>query len=270
MSRSVRRTLAPCMLIAAAAMMLSGCSAASKVTQAQQSVNQAQSTEAASEIGLLVFAGGTPNTAPASLVAGGASTAEAIPSTLPQAAASDTTITNGSVTWTLAIQWYDAQNQAQPIYDPQTTVRMHTDSHGAGTATSADASGTLGTAGSYDVLGVDAAATALTTNGTQQDTLHYTVQGQSGSVSVVSLCTGALSNVVESKPVSQHYPSSGSGTWNLDVTRHFSTGGGALDEHYTPVVTVTFNGTHLVPLVVNNTWHFILDLDTGHVTPVAA
>ena len=270
MFRSVRRALAPCILIAATAVVISGCSAASKVTQAQTGMNQAQSTEAATQVGLIVFAGGTPNAAPSSLVAGGASSFAAVPSTRPQAAAAETTITNGNVTWTLAIQWFDAADQQQGIYDPQTTVRMHTDSHGTGTATSTDGSATLGTAGAYDVLGVDAQATALTTNGTQSDTLHYTVQGQSGSVSVVSLCTGGLSNVVESKPVAQNYPSSGSGNWNLDVTRHFEAGGGSLDEHYSAVVTAVFNGTHLVPLVVNNTWHFILDLDTGHVTPIAA
>lgn len=269
MFRSFRRALAPCILIAAAA-VTSGCGAASKVTQAQTSLDQAQSMEAAVQVGLLVFAGSTPNPAPSSLVAGGASAFAAVPSTRPQAAAAETTITDGNVTWTLAIQWYDAQGQVQPNYDPQATVRMHTDSHGTGTVTSTDGTATLGTAGAFDILGVNEQATALTTNGTQTDTLHWTLQGPSGSISVVSLCAGALMDVVESKPVVQNYPSSGSGRWNLDVTRHFETGGGSLDQHYTAVVTVTFNGTHLVPLVVNDTWRYTLDLDTGQVTPAAA
>jgi hypothetical protein len=269
-SRSVRRTLAPLTLTAAAALLLSGCGAASKVTQAQASINQAQSTEAASQVGLIVFAGGTPNAAPSSLVAGRASTMAAVPSTRPQAVAAETTITNGNVTWTLAIEWFDSADQQQANYDPQTTVHMHTNSHGAGTVTNANATATLGTAGAYDILGVDAQATALTTNGSQADTLHYTVQGQNGSIAVVSLCVGTLSNVIESKPVASHYPASGSGNWNLDVARHLETGAGSLDEHYTAVVTAAFNGTHLVPLVVNGAWHFILDLDTGQVTPTAA
>jgi subtilisin-like proprotein convertase family protein len=267
--RSVLRALAPCILVATT-VVLSGCSAATKVTQPQSNLNQAQSTEAAAQVGLLIFAGGTPNAAPASFVAGDASILAAVPSTRPQAAAAETTITNGDITWTLAIEWFDAADQQQANYDPQTTVRMHTDSQGAGTVTSTDGSATLGTAGSYDVLGVDAQATALTTDGTQSDTLHYTLQGPNGSVSVVSLCTGVLANVVESKPVADHYPSTGSGNWNLDVTRHFEAGGGSLDQHYSAVVTATFNGSHLVPLVVNGTWHFILDLDTGQVTPAAA
>ena len=45
-------------------------------------------------------------------------------------------------------------------------------------------------------------------------------------------------------------------------------GGGSISEHFTAHVVVTFNGTHLVPLVVNGTHHFLLDLDTGLVTQV--
>src|SRR5205814_3587960 len=119
------------------------------------------------QVRMLGFAGSTPNAAPSSLVAGGASAFAAVPSTRPQAAAAETTITNGNVTWTLAIGWFNAADQPQASYDPQSTVRMHTDSHGAGTVTSADGSATLGTAGAYDVLGVDAQASALTTDGTQ-------------------------------------------------------------------------------------------------------
>jgi hypothetical protein len=33
---------------------------------------------------------------------------------------------------------------------------------------------------------------------------------------------------------------------------------------------VTFNGTNLVPLVVNGTYHYLLDLDTGQVVAVGA
>src|SRR5262249_27338731 len=160
------------------------------------------------------------------LVAGRAPLFAGHPDTRPQAAAAETTITNGNVTWTLAIQWFDAANQVQSVYDPQTTVRMHTDSRGTGAVTTSNGSATIGSAGSYDIRGVDAAATELTTNGSQADTLDYTLQGPSGSVSVVALCAGALSNVVESKPVADHYPSGGAGTWVIDVTRHYEAGAG--------------------------------------------
>jgi len=264
-SRSVRRALAPCILIVVVAWVMSGCSAATKATQPQSNLNSTESNEAAGQVGVLLYAGGTPNAAPSSLVAGNASPFSARPDTRPQAVAAETTITNGNVTWTLAIQWFDGAGQVQAIYNPQTTVRMHTDSRGTGSVTTSDGSATLGAAGSFDTRGVEAAQTELTTNGTQADTLGYTLQGPNGSISVLGLCAGVLTNVVETKPVADHYPSSGTGTWAIDVTRHLSAGGGSLVEHYTATVVVTFNGTHLVPLVVNDTWHYTLDLDTGHV-----
>ena len=70
--------------------------------------------------------------------------------------------------------------------------------------------------------------------------------------------------------MSQNHPASGTGTWDLDVTRQVSSGGGSISEHFVAHVVVTFNGTHLVPLVVNGTYHFMLDLDTGQVTQVTA
>jgi hypothetical protein len=74
---------------------------------------------------------------------------------------------------------------------------------------------------------------------------------------------------VEAKPIAQNYPASGNGTWDLDVNRQIEgAGGGSISEHFTAHVVVTFNGTHLVPLVVNGTHHFLLDLDTGLVTQV--
>lgn len=265
MSRSVRRALAPCILIALVALVMSGCSAATKATQ-PQSLNSTESNEAAGQVGILMYAAGTPNAAPSSLVAGRASLFAGQPDTRPQVVAAETTITNGNVTWTLAVHWFDAADQVQAIYDPLTTVRMHTDSRGTGSVTTTNGSATLGAAGSFDTRGVEAAQTELTTNGTQADTLSYTLQGPSGSITVLGLCDGVLTNVVETKPVAAHYPSSGMGTWLIDVTRHFEAGAGSVVEHYTATVVVTFNGTHLVPLVVNNTYHYTLDLDTGHVT----
>src|SRR5262249_34304575 len=111
-------------------------------------------------------------------------------------------------------------------------------------------------------------AVQLTTNATHNDTLSWNATGPSGSISTLTHSTGTLANVVEAKPVDQNYPASGNGTWDLDVNRHVEANGGSLDEHFVAHVVATFNGTHLVPLVVNGTHHFLLDLDTGQVTPV--
>ena len=267
MIRRSRLALAASLLLALAALALAGCNAA-KVASPQNPVTAAQSSEAAIEVGMMVYAGTEPTPVPSSLVAGGPRTPSAFRIVSP--AMAETTITNGSVVWTLAVHWFDASSNEQASYDPATTVRMHADSHGTGTVTGTNGSATLRSGGVLDLSGIDQNATQLTTNSTRSDTLSGSASGPSGSITTLTYSTGALANVVEAKPVSQNHPASGTGTWDLDVTRQVSSGGGSISEHFVAHVVVTFNGTHLVPLVVNGTYHFMLDLDTGQVTQVTA
>jgi hypothetical protein len=235
--------------------------------QPQSTSSEAESNEAAKQVGLIVSTGGAPGAALSSFVARRAAAFAQVPSTLPQAAPAVTTVTTGNVTWKLALQWYDARNQPQPAYDPQTTVRAHIDARGTGVVTRTDGSTTIGAAGAFDVLGVDAQSSKLTANGTNADTLVYTVQDRTGPVTVTALAAGALADVVEMKPVAGNYPASGTGTWDVTLTRRIGDGDGPPSQRFRAVVVVTFNGTHLVPVVVNGMWHFILDLNTGKVLP---
>ena len=260
-----RLALTASLLLALAALALAGCS---KLTSPQSAITTSQSNEAAMEVGMMVYAGTEPSPVPNSLVAGDPRSPS--PFRVATPAAAETTITNGNVVWTLAVHWFDAGSNEQSVYDPATTVRMHADSHGTGTVTGTNGAATLKSGGVVDMSGVDQNATQLTTNATRNDTLSWAVSGPNGSASGLSHSTGTLANVVEAKPVSQNHPASGTGTWDLDVNRQVASGGGSVSEHFVAHVVVTFNGTHLVPLVVNGTYHFMLDLDTGQVTQVAA
>jgi hypothetical protein len=264
---NIRRTFAACTLTLVAAIVTCGCSASTKPVQPPSTSSEAESNEAAKQVGLILSTGGAPGAALSSFVARRATAFAAVPNTLPQASPVETTVTTGSVTWKLAIQWYDAQGLAQPAYDPQTTVRAHVDALGTGRVTRTDGSTRIGAAGTFDVLGVDAQSSKLTANGSNVDTLVYTVQEQTGPVTVTALAAGALADVVEMKPVAGNYPASGTGTWDVTLTRRVGPGDGPPSERFRGVVVVTFNGTHLVPLVVNGTWRFILDLNTGKVLP---
>ena len=260
----IRRTAASSLTIALAALALAGCSA-SKLTSPQSALSTAQSNEAAAEVGMMVYAGTEPTPVPSSVVANPGS-ASAL--RLAKPAMAETTVTSGNVTWTLDVHWFDAGSNEQAVYDPSTTVRMQANSRGTGTVTGPNGTATLESGGVANVSGIDQAATQLTTNATRSDTLSGSASSPSGTITTLTHSTGTLASVVESKPISQNYPSSGTGTWDLDVNRHVEAGAGSLTEHFVAHVVVTFNGTHLVPLVVNGTHQFLLDLDTGLVTQV--
>ena len=267
MIRRSRLAVATSLTLAFAALALAGCSL-NKITSPQTTLSNAQSNEAAAEVGMMVYAGTEPTPVPAALVAGDPRSPSLLRLATP--AMAETTVTSGNVVWTLVVHWFDAGSNEQSIYNPATTVRMQADSRGTGTVTGPNGAATLKSGGVLNVSGIDQSAVQLTTNATRNDTLSWTATGPSGSISTLTHSTGSLSNVVEAKPISQNYPATGNGTWDLDVNRRIEGGPASVDEHFAAHVVVTFNGTHLVPLVVNGTHHFLLDLDTGLVTQVAA
>jgi hypothetical protein len=248
---------------------LSGCGAAGKVTQ-PAAINQAQSNDAANQVGILMFADGSSSPVPAGLVAQGPAGLASIRRAGPMSVAAETTLVRNGVSWTFAIHWYDAAGTEQPLYDPATTVRMHADSHASGTFLGPQGVATLGTAGTLDVSGIGLLQDTLTTNAARLDTLAYAVSNPNGSATYLAHGSGAFLNVVEAKPVSSNHPARGLATWSLDVAKHLQGANGSLDEHFAATAVVTFNGTNLVPLVVNGTYHYVLDLDTGQVVPVGA
>jgi hypothetical protein len=265
MHRSVPRLVMLAGLALLGAVGLAGCGAASKVTQ--PALNQAQSNDAANQVGMLMVADGASSPVPSALIAQGPATRGGAGR---MSVASDTTLVRNGVAWTFAIHWFDAQGTEQALYDPQTTVRMHADSHASGTFLGTQGSATLGTSGTLDVAGISALQDTLTTNATRQDTLSYSAAGPSGSATFLAHGAGAFENVVEAKPESQNHPARGLATWSLDVSKHLQGVNGSIDEHFTVTAVVTFNGTNLVPLVVNGTYHYLLDLDTGQVVAVGA
>jgi hypothetical protein len=268
MHRSLPRLVTLVGLALLGAVGLAGCGAASKVTQ--PALNQIHSNDAANQVGILMYADGAASPVPSGLVAQGPTGSASLRGAGPMSVAAETTLVRNGVAWTFAIHWFDAQGTEQALYDPQTTVRMHADSHASGTGLGPQGSATLGTSGTLDVAGISVLQDTLTTNATRQDTLSYSASGPSGSATFLSRGAGAFDNVVEAKPESSNHPARGLATWSLDVTKHLTSTSGSIDEHFTATAVVTFNGTNLVPLVVNGTYHYLLDLDTGQVIAVGA
>jgi hypothetical protein len=269
MHRKFPRVLALAGVAALGVLAVAGCGSASKIAQPAP-LNLVQATDVASQVGTLVFADGASSPVPAALMAPGGPDLASIRRAGPMSVAAETTLTRNGVAWDFTIHWFDAQDVEQAVYDPQTTVRMQAASHASGTFVGPNGSATLGTSGTLDVTGISVLQDTLTTNSARQDTLTYSAANLNGTATWVSHATGSFVNVVEAKPVAQHYAARGLATWSVEVSKHVQTPNGSADEHFVAAAVVTFNGTHLVPLVVNGTWVYMLDLDTGHVTPVAS
>lgn len=265
----LRRFGSPLLLLSlGVALSITGCGKSSKST-APAPINSTQANDAAVQAAALVMAGGSPSPVPSALMAQGPAGFAHIRGAMPNAAAAETTIVGEGFSWTFAIHWFNAAGTEQESYNPLTTTRMVADSHGSGTYTGPNASMSLGTSGHLDVDGISTLQEQLHTNASENDTMSYNYTGPNGSASVRAYATGGFHDVVENKPIDSNHPLSGTATWTLDVTKSVEGPNGSANEHFVATAVVTFNGTHLVPLVINGTWDFTLDLDTGAVTEVA-
>lgn len=231
-------------------------------------LTQSQADDAAMQVGQLVMASGSASLLPAAPALASPARLLGARSSSRAGAAADTTITSGGLTWSFAIHWYGANGNEQPAYDPMLTTRLVADSRGSGAFEDSTTVISLGTAGHLDLRGLSALQDTLHTNATENDTLSFEFAGEGGSIAFLAHCSGAFTDVFELKPVESHYPMSGTAAWSMDIAKHVASQSGNSDEQFAASAVVTFNGTHLVPLVINNRYHYTLDLDTGLVTPV--
>ncbi len=262
----VARSAAALALIAA----LTGCGAARKTTATDVTPLDAnQAYEVAQQVSLSMMLGSNvpmsmSTTQPWSRVTG-ARLRAAMPAMF------DTTVTGDGITWQVSAHAYDADGVEQAEPDPMTTYRMTASSwlHGAW----ADEPGevTLGSRSELDVRGVGSTWDSTATNGSRNDSLEVNFADDTLAVHWSSRCGGSIVNVIRNKPYDAHpYPASGAVNWSVDLDRSITSGSGSQSVHWIANATVTFDGTHLARLVVNGTHVFLLDLDTGDVTPVGA
>jgi len=128
--------------------------------------------------------------------------------------------------------------------------------------------------GGYDITGVDAASPAWELSGADQDSSSYRVSydwtygGTPTTYDSVgdSNWDATYTNVVWSKDYDAHpYPLSGREHFHVHDVWQTVSNGEQTNDSYDGDVEITFNGTHLVPVVVDGRFTFTLDLDTGDV-----
>jgi hypothetical protein len=170
----------------------------------------------------------------------------------------------GPFTIARSFQLLDANGQPQAAYDRLTTASANFVTTVSASISRSQFDATYSRHRDLTVSGLLGGGTTHTFNGTGAGSVssHHTGGGAARSYSMTS--TMMLTNVVVPVPWRVGgWPRSGTITRQVSYSREGARGEGRSG---TRVVTITFNGTELVPMTVNGA-PFTLDLATGKVVP---
>ncbi len=247
---------------------LTGCGSSRLNSPSTTPLNASQAYEVAQQLSLTMMLGS--NVPVVMSTTQPWSRAEA-PLRAAQPAMLDTTISGDGIVWQVSAHVYDAAGNEQAVPDSVTTYRMNASSWLHGAWSDPVGSVMLGSRSLLDMRGLGSTWDSTSTNGSRSDSLELSVVTDTLSAHYRSLCTGTLVDVIRNKPFASHpYPASGSIQWSVSVDKDFTSGSGSKHVHWQATATAHFDGTHLARLVVNGVHTFLVDLDTGEVTPVAS
>lgn len=181
--------------------------------------------------------------------------------------------TRGPFTYARSYAYANAAGAAMNAFSPTLTAAANFKWSISGTITKTRWSGSVSRNRDLTFSGLNANSLAITVNGTGSGERQRTVflrdsAGPNGLTREYTMDASlVIKNVVTSAiPLPDAYPASGTITRDYSVTRTDATNGTTTTTRNS---VVTFNGTALVSLVVNGK-EFILNLDTGAVTPKSA
>lgn len=179
----------------------------------------------------------------------------------------------GPFTYTRSYAYSNAAGAAMNAFSPTLTAAANFKWSISGTITKTRWSGSMSRNRDITFSGLNGNSLAITVNGTGSGERQRTVflrdsAGPNGLTREYNMDASlVIRNVVTSAvALPDAYPASGTITRSYSVTRTDATNGTTTTTRNS---VVTFNGTALVSLVVNGK-EFILNLDTGAVTPKAA
>ncbi len=174
----------------------------------------------------------------------------------------DTTVTIGTLTADVSLNFYDAQDQALAAYGPE-AVKLLWTSHIYGSLTTERDTATAGHAGSLDLRGIQPADTAFTLNCTALDTLLNKFRSYDGTRTRYFYWNSSLAGTDVVWGKAHEWPWSGTLTFTVRADRLRSWQRGDVEAHLNATVVVTFNGTGHPDVVVNGTWHYQWDMTNG-------
>jgi len=180
-------------------------------------------------------------------------------------AAAETTFTNGGITYTLGVTFFDANGNELPGYGPL-AHRMLVTTRATGDIATQQFTASLGHAGSLDVTGIEATEDSLTFQGACNDSVDASFQSLDGQRTRTFhwLSSAILANVKALKDRQVNpYPLSGTATFIVHAERFASNQSLEVDRVWDATVVVVFNGTANPELTVNGSFHYTVNLNTG-------
>jgi hypothetical protein len=170
---------------------------------------------------------------------------------------------HGQLTITRSITFRDASGQPQPAYDAQTTASANFVSTITGSMAHHRFTASYSRQRDITVSGLLGAETTHIFDGVGSTSVTESRHTGSGAARSYAMTgTTTISGVVVPVPrTDTGWPTAGTITHQVAFHRHGARGGGRSG---TRTVTITFNGTRFVPLVVNG-HELTLDLATGRI-----
>lgn len=187
----------------------------------------------------------------------------------PASAMSETTFTVGAITFTFSRVYLNATHNGMAYFDPVVTWGIALTSRATGSISTSQFNASIGRTGTLDLWNVSVLAPdTVLMNGTAHDTAQCSfVSATTGAQRYFHTeMSGAMTDVRVPKPVTSNYPASGTVTWTVSADRLRSNDRADLEEHYTAIVVVTFNGTRYPDVTVNGTYRYHLDIKTGAIS----
>ena len=155
----------------------------------------------------------------------------------------------GSRTFSKTVTFYDAAGTVQPTCDPETTASMHVVSQLTREVTHTFWSAEIERHRDMTVTGLAGQETQRTWNGTSSGTVKRSAHPEGLALRTYDMTSSAvITNVVREVPRADHpYPLSGTITRTINAIITVD----GVEEVRNIVVTITFNGTQFVKMIVD-------------------
>lgn len=181
----------------------------------------------------------------------------------------DTTFTWNGITYEASRTFYDAAGGTLPDYGPL-AVRMRWTSRAYGTYQGPRDTASVEHDALLDFRGIEAGEDTVRIDGICRDTLENRFRSLDGLRVRYFFWTSITSvNAVDrlrSAGPTDGWPLGGTVTYVVSADRLRSNNRADVEAHFDATVVVTFNGTHQPDIVVNGTWRYRWNMQTGVVT----
>ncbi len=187
----------------------------------------------------------------------------------PARAVWDTSFTWNGITYEASRTFYDALDNELPGYGPL-AVRMRWTSRAYGTYQGPRDTASVGHAATLDLRGLQAGQDTVRLDGVCRDTLQNTFRSLDGLRVRYFFWTSGMTveavRILKSTLSAGGWPISGTVTYLVSADRLRSRDQTDVEVRFEATVVVTFNGTSEPEIVVNGTYRYRWNMQTGQVT----